>query len=118
MVARDDQGVVLQCQYTSVDGAFSPHLAEPWTQVILESDASNVINSINLINQFDDYDSVISSIRVMGSKFASFQALYCGRTANQVAHRLASKGLHSSFYFDNCCLWFISKYVLPAFIQH
>lgn len=113
MVARGDQGIVLQCQYTSVDGAFSPQLAElfaarkrmllaskqPWTQVILESDASNVINSINLINQFGDYDSVISSIRVMVSKFASFQALHCRCTANQVAHRLASKGLHSSFFF-------------------
>lgn len=89
----------------------------PWNHVILESDASNVINYIMLSNHRGDDESVFSSIMLKRSNFFSFQVLHCRRTANKVAHILASRGLHGSFMFDGCSHWFISKFVLPELVN-
>lgn len=72
----------------------STHL---WKNVILESDAINVVNSINPSSQSADDDPIVSSIRLLGSKFSSFQTQYCRRKANGVTHLLASKGLFVLF---------------------
>lgn len=75
VVARDEHGLVLETQILSVKGAFSGHVVELlaaregmllvskhlWTRVILEFDASNVINYINFTYQYADCYLIHSS---------------------------------------------------------
>lgn len=112
VVARDEFGVVIQSLFSSVDGIFSVHVAELlaaregmilvsnlfWKHVILESDASNVVNSLNSISQPADDEPIVSSIRLWGMKFCSFQVLHCRREANEAAHLLVSKDLNGSVF--------------------
>lgn len=124
VVARDDQGLVLHSQFSCVERIFSPHVAEVlaakkgmllaskyhWSNIILESDASVVIKSINLKYHSANDESIISSIRDLGSKCLSFQ-VHCRRSDNGVAHLLASSGLHGSSSFVCCSPKFISSCV-------
>ncbi|XP_073159088.1 uncharacterized protein [Henckelia pumila] len=104
VVIRDAQGIVLLTQATRIFGIFSSQVAEllavresikvvqnHWNQGILETDAKNVVKAINHPFPFYADVLIVSCIRQVCCHETDFIVHHYSRSANKVAHALASR---------------------------
>ncbi|XP_073284608.1 uncharacterized protein [Primulina huaijiensis] len=131
VIVRDDKGMVLMARAGCLEGVLTPYLAEllavregiilayhlQWTNIIVNTDARNVVESIRHPNALAHEASIISFIRRLMLQTSGLTITFCRRFANKAAHELASFGLRNLVDVDykDCSPFYLSSFVRSDF---